>query len=237
VAFSFNGGKDCTVLLHLLRAATAEVFGAADMRDVLCIYFEQRDEFPEVLDFISAVCKRYGMQMRVLQGSFKEALHKLFVTEPVDAIVMGQRRGDPGAAQLDELAPSDPTWPRFVRVNAILSWSYAAVWDFLRSYGVEYCVLYDQGYTSLGCTRDTAPNPALLRGDGSFAPAYELRDEALERAGRTAKSVAAAAQRAAAPLACGKEAGAASDAAEPAAGDAPHPPAEAAPPPAPSAKI
>lgn len=51
-----------------------------------------------------------------------------------------------------------------------------------------YCKLYDDGYTSLGSTKDTIPNPKLQRKDGSFAPAYTLTDGGSERGGRISKS-------------------------------------------------
>jgi FAD synthetase len=55
---------------------------------------------------------------------------------------------------------------------------------------VPYCPLYDQGYTSLGGTTDTHPNPVLKaeKGDGAkdekFRPAYELVEDKAERLGR-----------------------------------------------------
>ncbi|KAF7969667.1 hypothetical protein HWV62_26719 [Athelia sp. TMB] len=69
----------------------------------------------------------------------------------VSAILMGTRKGDPHGG-----------WPQFERVNPIINWDYASVWDFLRTLKVAYCSLYDEGYTSLGSTYNTFRNPALL---------------------------------------------------------------------------
>lgn len=53
---------------------------------------------------------------------------------------------------------------------------------------MPYCELYDLGYTSLGGTTDTHPNPALRTvgedGEVVYRPAYELKDDHLERLGR-----------------------------------------------------
>ena len=79
------------------------------------------------------------------------------------------------------------------------------MWQFLRNFNLDYCPLYDDGYTSLGKTTDTHPNPALLvepvvttsasatRATATttatataktYLPAYMLGDWSLERAGR-----------------------------------------------------
>jgi len=63
--------------------------------------------------------------------------------------------------------------------------------QFIRHFDIPYCSLYDQGYTSLGGTTDTHPNPALISGGDSetnekkkFRPAYELVEDKAERLGR-----------------------------------------------------
>ena len=62
--------------------------------------------------------------------------------------------------------------------------------QFIRHLGVPYCELYDRGYTSLGGTTDTHPNPALrasttMEGEGEkYRPAYELVEDGEERLGR-----------------------------------------------------
>ena len=45
------------------------------------------------------------------------------------------------------------------------------------------------GYTSIGEVNNTKPNPALLVDGDTYAPAYSLKEEELERAGRQSRSV------------------------------------------------
>lgn len=92
---------------------------------------------------------------------------------------------------------TDPSWPQVERIHVILDWDYPDVWAFLRcpalaadsgSEGVPYCQLYDEGYTSLGSTFNTFPNPILKSREvgekGAYRPAWQLEDGSSERAGR-----------------------------------------------------
>ena len=59
--------------------------------------------------------------------------------------------------------------------------------QFLRHLQIPYCELYDRGYTSLGGTTDTHPNPKLqMKGPEGiwYRPAYELEEDDEERLGR-----------------------------------------------------
>ncbi|MCJ1462847.1 3'-phosphoadenosine 5'-phosphosulfate sulfotransferase [Pseudocyphellaria aurata] len=106
----------------------------------------------------------------------------------IEAIFVGTRRTDPHGGQLGSFQRTDGGWPDFMRMHPVIGWRYGEVWAFLKHLNVPYCELYDQGYTSLGGTMDTHPNPALEvvgpAGELKFRPAYELEDDDLERAGR-----------------------------------------------------
>lgn len=82
-------------------------------------------------------------------------------------------------------APTDPSWPQVLRVHPVLDWTYRDIWQFLLDLNVPYCTLYDEGFTSLGSTTNTAPNPLLKSPEGEgYLPAWRLEDETQERAGR-----------------------------------------------------
>lgn len=36
-------------------------------------------------------------------------------------------------------------------LNPIISWTDEEVWEFIKTYNIPYCKLYDEGYKRLGC--------------------------------------------------------------------------------------
>eukprot|EP00850_Spirogloea_muscicola_P014330 SM000102S09188 [mRNA] locus=s102:162935:168409:+ [translate_table: standard] len=174
VAFSFNGGKDSTVLLHLLRAgyaASEQTLGdPAALNDfgrgrlvhrIRTIFFESPDAFPEINAFTLATAREYNLELDVLRLDFKAGLEVLLREKPIKAIFLGTRLSDPNAVGQEVFAPSSAGWPPFMRVNPILNWSYRDIWAFLLACRAPYCELYDHGYTSIGNVHDTLPNEAL----------------------------------------------------------------------------
>ncbi|OQR96524.1 FAD synthetase [Achlya hypogyna] len=204
ICFSFNGGKDSTVVLHLLRITVAKRVLAAlkrnectegfdtsyheQMRRMPVLYFHTPDQFPEVNDFIAHCIAAYGLQCGVQACSFMEGIQNIMTQRGVQAFTMGVRKGDPFTDDLEHFAPSSKGWPAFFRINPILLWRYEYVWIFLRELDLEYCRLYDEGYTSLGSIHNTVRNPALAitdaTGQVTYLPAYRLTDGSSERCGR-----------------------------------------------------
>uniref|UniRef100_A0A1D1YQ27 FAD synthase n=1 Tax=Anthurium amnicola TaxID=1678845 RepID=A0A1D1YQ27_9ARAE len=201
VAFSFNGGKDSTVLLHLLRAGyflhnretdlSGKQIDSREEIEVRTIYFESPSAFPEINLFTYETANKYNLQLEVIRSDFKSGLEDLLRKKPIKAIFIGTRIGDPNAIGQEQFSPSSFGWPAFMRVNPILDWSYRDVWAFILTCKVQYCSLYDKGYTSIGGIYDTVPNASLSFTDSDcgehFKPAYLLSDGRLERAGRAKK--------------------------------------------------
>ncbi|KAG8835831.1 3'-phosphoadenosine 5'-phosphosulfate sulfotransferase [Serendipita sp. 399] len=210
-AISFNGGKDCTVLLHLLAVVLWWRRSRSLPEQVDCtqgqwlgespsgpsspqsrfksLYVTCSSPFPEVEAFVDHCADSYSLDLfRSHPGGLpmKEALKQYKESRPeVKCILVGTRRGDPHGDKLDFRTPTDADWPAYQRVHPILNWSYNQIWEYLRRFEVPYCDLYNQGYTSLGSTFNTFPNPALRNGDNHYRPAYELEDGSKERCGRS----------------------------------------------------
>ena len=70
VVTAFNGGKDAVVVLHLMRAALAHhrrqnpaEAGAEPRRGQRVIFFEVKDEFPQVASFLRDTAEQYNLEV------------------------------------------------------------------------------------------------------------------------------------------------------------------------------
>ncbi|WVQ85210.1 hypothetical protein IAT38_007375 [Cryptococcus sp. DSM 104549] len=152
------------------------------------IYITAPNPFAELDEFVLSCTGRYGLDLYRFGGGMKAALEEWLACgggKGVKAVLVGTRQGDPNG-EVQVLAHTDPSWPSFLRVHPILHWTYSDVWDFLLELQVPYCSLYDEGYTSLGSTTNTSPNPLLKNPEApsGWDPAYKLQDATQERAGR-----------------------------------------------------
>ncbi|KAI5928294.1 hypothetical protein F4810DRAFT_647830 [Camillea tinctor] len=207
IALSYNGGKDCLVLLIIILACLARHFPSpskspsdannqngstnpASFPDKFqSIYIVSQHPFSEIDDFVASSSAEYHLEVARYVLPMKKGLEKYLAERPnIQAVFVGTRRTDPHGEKLSHFDPTDAEWPDFMRIHPVIDWHYAEIWAFIRHLSVPYCPLYDQGYTSLGGKRDTHPNPHLKTGGGEngekFRPAYELIGDDEERLGR-----------------------------------------------------
>ena len=181
---AFNGGKDCTVLLELFKKLLIQ--NNRDISKFLLLNIVTGEIFPELEEFIQQTSVSNRMKMVTLNGTMKEALTNFKHLYPnMKAILTGTRSIDPYSDTLFAFQTTDRDWPNYMRVMPILNWNYEHIWSFIWEEKIQYCVLYDQGYTSLGDMRTTLKNPSLrVVGTEEYRPAYLLEDVKLEREGR-----------------------------------------------------
>ncbi|KAJ3166676.1 3'-phosphoadenosine 5'-phosphosulfate sulfotransferase [Geranomyces variabilis] len=195
LALSFNGGKDCTVLMHLMYAAReqhAQENPTADLQPIRIktLYVAHTDSFPEVDEFVAYCEPRYGLDLVKIYGPMREGIQSFLDRYPkVHAMLVGTRRTDPFGESLVPFQPTDNGWPDLMRVHPILDWDYAQIWQAMDELRIPHCVLYEHGYTSLGGIENTQPNPVLRNPDArcGYDPAHKLTDGGKERDGRIKK--------------------------------------------------
>ncbi|KAF7556834.1 hypothetical protein G7Z17_g1177 [Cylindrodendrum hubeiense] len=173
LSISYNGGKDCLVLLILLLACLPTVDSSATTSGVdsdsgssqpkpeptplKALYIVSSKPFQEVEDFVATTSKEYHLDLDRYTTKMRPALEEYLAKRPeLKAIFMGTRRTDPHAELLTHFDVTDKDWPQFMRVHPVIDWHYRR----------------DLG--SLAVDNDAT----------KFRPAYELRDDYEERLGR-----------------------------------------------------
>lgn len=189
IFLSFNGGKDCTVLLHATLKILRQLYGEDSIKDLRVIYIRTKSPFSELEKFITEAIEYYGLNLSIFTGSMQDALAQILSKDSrLKACLMGTRRTDPFSENLNHFQMTDENWPRIMRVSPVLNWNYQQIWSYLIENNVPYCSLYDQGYTSIGSTANTIPNPSLRYVDNNnvekYKPAYCLKEDNMERNGR-----------------------------------------------------
>ncbi len=191
IAVSFNGGKDCTVVLHQYSLVLHRKYSHLNEKPLLrALFIRNKPQFETVLKFIDECVERYDLDLIRIDGPIKESLFQLKSSHPeIECVIMGTRSTDPYSSNLNDFSPTDPTWPEYMRCNPILNYSYKDIWTYLKYLEVPYCLMYDQGFTSIGDKEKTMRNVKLQyrnhdTGSIEYKPAFLLDDEISERDGR-----------------------------------------------------
>lgn len=129
LAVSFNGGKDACAVFHIVRYVLKrrnllELFGSSSSSAVKIVYFEDSDDFSEVLDIMEQYKSTYNVIYTQFKCPFRDGMVEC-VKNGMKAIVMGLRMGDPHSNGATVFLPSTSDWPHFIRVNPILHWTYS----------------------------------------------------------------------------------------------------------------
>ena len=171
MAIFWTGGKDSTVLLHMVRS----VLGADKKFPIL--YLDTQLDFKEVHEFIHTLVadwtlnlitvKTTNRQMKKyhalptkkerveLASYFKIILLKDAVKKyKLPALVIGIRWDEhPERVAEKYFSPRE----NHIRVHPLLHFTEKDIWDYIHHHNVPYISLYDKGYRSLGEKEFTKP--------------------------------------------------------------------------------
>lgn len=171
IAIAWTGGKDSTVLLHLVR----EFFnGKVPYR----IFFNDSTlEFKEIYDFVKKIKKEWKLdllwikhmpddliaykktknkeeKMEIMRIAKINAINYALAKFNIKAFMSGIRLDEHEARSKETYFSKRSTHDR---IHPILDFTIDDIWEYTKSYNVPYVNLYDKGYKSLGEKPFTKP--------------------------------------------------------------------------------
>ncbi|HVT01091.1 MAG TPA: sulfatase-like hydrolase/transferase [Patescibacteria group bacterium] len=171
IAVAWTGGKDSTVLLHLIKLAFNGQI------PVTAIFNDSTMEFDQIYQFIDEIKKIWKLKLITIKHSKKELaefystnsierkkeLSRVMKITAINAVLKKYKfkaliagiRWDEHVARSKEKFFSKRS--NHVRIHPILSFTEADIWDYIHFFGVPYVNLYSKGYRSLGEKPFTTP--------------------------------------------------------------------------------
>jgi phosphoadenosine phosphosulfate reductase len=164
IVIAWTGGKDSTVLLHLVRS----IFNSVVPFPVM--FNDSTMEFEEIYEFIKELTKKWGLNLIVVPHSKGElekfnktknverkkelsrlmkinAINAFLKKNHIDAFMAGIRWDEHPARSKETYLSKRKD---HMRIHPILHFTEADIWTYIKTYKVPYVKLYDKGYRSLG---------------------------------------------------------------------------------------
>jgi len=153
---AFSGGKDSVVLLDLVKRSGVKFDAHYNITgiDPPELYYFIRDNFPEVerhrpeITIWSLIVKKMMPPTRLVRYCC-EYLKERGGTDRT--VVTGVRWAESNKRSKRRLHEACFRNSRKHYLNPIIDWSDADVWEYIKSVGLKYCGLYDEGFKRLGC--------------------------------------------------------------------------------------
>ncbi len=156
ISLSYNGGKDCLVLLILLLCGLATYEKGPLPKALHSVYIISKHPFAEVDAFVNESVTEYKLDLARYAMNMKEAF-KVYLEDhkQVKAILVGTRRTDPHGQLLTHFDATDKGWPAFMRVHPVIDWHYAEIW------AVSFLHIPCYGESDLGAVHSAFRGPLL----------------------------------------------------------------------------
>ncbi|KAM5360658.1 hypothetical protein ACJZ2D_013618 [Fusarium nematophilum] len=137
ISLSYNGGKDCLVLLIVILSCLGRRYSTSSatngtskssylsLEKIQAVYIVAAHPFPEIDSFVESSSAEYSLEVARYVLPMKKGLEIYLEERPsVQAIFVGTRRTDPHGEKLRHFDPTDKGWPSFMRVHPVIDWHY-----------------------------------------------------------------------------------------------------------------
>ena len=185
-AIAFTGGKDSLTVLHLVKRFCN---GTVPLP---VINIDTTVKFPEIYEFRDRIASEWSLNLKIISDADAaksiaisknkaeccrrlkvDVLKRAIVDNHYKAIMTGVRWDEQDARATEEYFVTKEN-PDHVRVNPILHFTEADIWEYIEKYDLPYCTLYDQGYRSLGCVPCTIKSTTGSERDGRSPEKEEI---------------------------------------------------------------
>ncbi|KKQ15236.1 hypothetical protein A2858_02700 [Candidatus Daviesbacteria bacterium RIFCSPHIGHO2_01_FULL_36_37] len=163
IAIAWKGGKDTTVLMHIIK----NIYGHIPLR---VMFNDTTLEFKQTYKFINTIKNLWNLKLIIVKHDLKEleefhntkndqrkkelsrlmkitAINKALKKYKFNGFMLGIRR-DENPARANEKYFSKRK--DHIRIHPLLDWTEKDIWEYTKFFGVPYSKLYDEGYRSIG---------------------------------------------------------------------------------------
>lgn len=153
---AFSGGKDSITIYDLVKRAGVKFVAQ---------YHHTTVDPPELMKFINTVYPeipwskpKTSMYKLILKKGFLPTSQKRYCCDVFkemgkrgDVVITGIRREESASRRERNEYEESTRKPGLFFVNPIIHWTSRDIWKYINERGLEYCILYDSGYSRIGC--------------------------------------------------------------------------------------
>ena len=153
---AFSGGKDSVVILDLVKRSGVKYDAHYNITgiDPPELYYFIRDNFPEVERHRpeTTIWKLIVKKMMPPTRRVRYCCEHLKERGGQDrTVVTGIRWAESSRRSNRRIVEAFFRDSRKFYINPIIDWSDEDVWEYIKTRGIAYCSLYDEGFKRLGC--------------------------------------------------------------------------------------